>query len=64
MLDKKQKEQQRKNLEVKIGKLRYEELSLINLIRTTNRYGEIIIKTRDGFPVKVIERIIYRDLDE
>lgn len=63
MLDKRQKEQRRKRLEIKIGRLKYQELSLIHLIRHTNRYGEIVIKTRDGIPVKVIERIIYEDLD-
>ena len=63
MLDKRQKEQRRKRLEIKLGRLMYQELSLINLIRYNNRYGEIIIKTRDGIPVKVIERITYKDLD-
>ena len=63
MLDKRQKEQRRKKLETKLGRLMYQELSLINLIRYNNRYGEIIIKTRDGIPVKVIERITYKDLD-
>lgn len=42
--------------------LRPQEAELIKRIREKYRYGEIVIKTQDGLPIKIIKTREYENL--
>ena len=48
---------------IELGELTEKEIQLIHYIRTKYRYGEIIVKTRDGQPYLITKTVEYTALD-
>ncbi len=49
--------------EVKGSELNRKEAELIYYIRTKYRFGDIIIKTHDGLPFRILKVTEYQELD-